>query len=699
VEVDGQERRFEPEIEHERRFEPGIKQDVGRFDQVRGVVRVLQLLRSEGVFSLQHLKRQLALFVAERTDLRDQAEMLKPSGTEVLEMYREDMCQSGEALLPAGDCDLRVGEACSEHVRVCMRCKAQGQVSSACYFAKLRRCISHGWKPAVDEASIRPVYEVTENYRSISDFPVSVAKEFHKMVEHGVVEEVPNNTAGVWHPMGAVIKNSDRRKAKALAGIQIVNQESLERASAALQEQGYAAIKARITHDCTASGLNRSALCPPFRYPSLADGLKLVERGSWLGKTDISRYFHQFPLALECRHLFLLRFEEKWWRSRRLLFGFGPCPYYTSIWSAEYRKWLIGMGIPTAHMMDDFFTVGGDEVEVLWRLGAMCAMFERVGHVIQLEKNETGQQLVFLGVLIDTVRMSVSFDATQAKGMLAQLIVYLSKIKEGLDLDLGTIRHVAGCLNWYSEVLQSGRVHLQSWWLYCRYHRHLTIALRLKLVLDTEWWMTVMSRWSQGDLSGREYPILNGSTLIDEGMIWVLQSDASGPDGFGYYYGSLDEENPPYVSRIWGNGYEFISSHHGELEPLLHFLRGKPIRGRALIWLTDSLSAVWSVNKGNCKAEASFPLLEEILLLCDELKMQLLSMWIPREENVYADYLSHLASSLGRKEAAGRSRGLGCVEGVYRGHDMEDEEHGGTSSDGAAVPAMVRRGGPGGFSR
>ena len=94
-----------------------------------------------------------------------------------------------------------------------MECKEQAQVVETCYFTKLRRCTSHGWKPAVDEASIRPVYEVADNYRSISDFPASVAKEFHKMVEHGVVEEVPNDTIGVWHPMGAVIKNSDRRKA------------------------------------------------------------------------------------------------------------------------------------------------------------------------------------------------------------------------------------------------------------------------------------------------------------------------------------------------------------------------------------------------------------------------------------------------------------------------------------------------------
>lgn len=196
MKAEEQDRRFEPEIEQERRFEPGIKQEVVRFDQVHGVRKMLQLLRSEGVFSLQHLKRQLATFVAKRSELQDEAEMTKPSGTKVLEMYREGMRQSGEAQLPVGDCDLSVDEASVEHAQVCTMRKTQGQVSDSCYFANLMRCLSHGWRPTVDEASIKPVYEVAENYRSISDFPTSVAKVFHKMVEHGVVEEVPSHTEG-----------------------------------------------------------------------------------------------------------------------------------------------------------------------------------------------------------------------------------------------------------------------------------------------------------------------------------------------------------------------------------------------------------------------------------------------------------------------------------------------------------------------
>ena len=45
---------------------------------------------------------------------------------------------------------------------------------------------------------------------------------------------------------------------------------------------------------------------------------------------------------------------------------------------------------------------------------------------MQMEKNEVGQKLVFLGVLIDSVKMKISFDPVQARGMKQQLESYLS---------------------------------------------------------------------------------------------------------------------------------------------------------------------------------------------------------------------------------------------------------------------------------
>ncbi len=89
--------------------------------------------------------------------------------------------------------------------------------------------------------------------------------------------------------MGAAIKNSDRRKTQALAGIIIANNDSLRVASFAMEKMGLPASKARITHDATASGLNGTSLCPTFSYRSFANGLQLVMRDCWMAKTDILR--------------------------------------------------------------------------------------------------------------------------------------------------------------------------------------------------------------------------------------------------------------------------------------------------------------------------------------------------------------------------------------------------------------------------
>jgi hypothetical protein len=273
---------------------------------------------------------------------------------------------------------------------------------------------------------------------------------------------------------------------------------------------------------------------------------------------------------------------------------------------------------------------------------------------MQMEKAEVGRRIVFLGILIDTERMMVSFDAVQAKGMREMLGHCLHQLRTGSDLEAGLARHIAGCLNWYSEVLQSGRMRLRGWWMYVQHGQKLNRSLRQEMMRDTEWWLEVLLRWEMGEPSGREYPILSASQLqSDRGLVWVLQSDASGPDGFGYHYGRLEADSYTWISHRWCDGYEFGSSHDGKLMPLLHFLRARLTEACLLVWVSDSLSAVWSVNKGRCHTPKGLAVLGEILSMCDEYRVQLVPLWVPREENFEADDLSHLSTALNRKEVRG----------------------------------------------
>ena len=61
---------------------------------------------------------------------------------------------------------------------------------------------------------------------------------------------------------------------------------------------------------------------------------------------------------------------------------------------------------------------------------------------------------------------------------------------------------------------------------------------------------------------------------------------------------------------MWDESHSFGTSHHGELEALLHFCRSDSLA-------PGTLPGIGSINKGRSKEELSLPLLRELLELCD----------------------------------------------------------------------------------
>ena len=100
------------------------------------------------------------------------------------------------------------------------------------------------------------------------------------MLEHGVLIRSQGYTPGIVNPLGAVVKNSDKLRAKTLVGINVVDQRSLTEASTKLVDKGYNKIKTRITTDMTATGVNGACISPPFSYPSFSDGINIIERNA-----------------------------------------------------------------------------------------------------------------------------------------------------------------------------------------------------------------------------------------------------------------------------------------------------------------------------------------------------------------------------------------------------------------------------------
>ena len=69
---------------------------------------------------------------------------------------------------------------------------------------------------------------------------------------------------------------------------------------------------------------------------------------------------------------------------------------------AEFSNWVKKAGIPCSHMMDVWLTRGDSKQETLNNLSAIKSILEPVGLTFDPDKDGCSQQLVFLGVLIDT---------------------------------------------------------------------------------------------------------------------------------------------------------------------------------------------------------------------------------------------------------------------------------------------------------
>ena len=630
------------------------------------VEEVVQLWLKHKVFTMNGIKRALQVVVKERGLAEEGDEvmgMVKPNGTDVIGMFNAGptVFESGGERLPEGSHHLNVEGMIKMHVESCPNCVVQRCLGRACYFSKMIKCIENGWRVPINEEKVKPKYKlrngIDKNYGSVELYKANFKEEFDRMLSNKVLKEVDERFAKVVSPMSAVVKNSDICRAKVLVNISVKDEASMLEANEGLISMGFKRIKTRAALDVSATGINDASPKPPFRYPSLQDGLKLVTKGCWLGKTDVERYFFCFPLAMESYPWFVVYWASLFFCFIRAMFGYAPCPYYTSTWGAEFLRWVNFHGVPAAFMVDDWLTRGSTEEEARKNLAVITAVFVLAGFVMAVDKEEVGQRITFLGVLIDTVRMCITFDEVQARSMMLQMLEHVKVIERGYDLDYTTIRSVAGKLEWYSEVLQSGRVHLRSWWLYVKYRNKLSPVWRHKLVRDTKWWIEKLRFWSEGNVNGIEYPIVSANDLMEDlTAITMVASDASGSDGFGYYWGEINAEDFSVYAKKWGGKYEFVSSHTGELQALQHYLEYNFDRGsKVLIWITDCLSAMFTVNKGRCREESGLRILEDILEMCDDYKVQLIALWVPRECNAISDFLSHLCVIMNREEYHGGS--------------------------------------------
>ena len=188
------------------------------------------------------------------------------------------------------------------------------------------------------------------------------------------------------------------------------------------------------------------------------------------------------------------------------------------------------------------------------------------------------------------------------------------------------------------------------------------------MVAAAEWFESTVEKLVNGEETDRHFRIYSASEILsDPESILLCQTDEAGLDGWGGYYGYRGDMDPRYIAVDWqqvvagGLDVSAWTSTTKELYGLFGLLQGElaDIKDKLVVWTTDSQSSFYALNKGSSRSAETRGVLKMIFAECDARKLYLVALWLPREENTLADYLSHLATQQNRWEVAGRISELG----------------------------------------
>lgn len=670
--------------------EPSHPAPFSRFDVVPAIGRWLTEVASrEGSFSVGSLGRAQNAYLA---GLLHPATPPNPSSMDVRAMFSSHHCRAGRIPLPRGDNALLLPGFVRLHRGHCGDCAARAHgFSPRCYFAQLHRCLSHGFDPPrVTTAAPQPLYTAKGpdgNHPSTEAFSEYVGEQVTKLVAGGVIHPAPPYT--IQAPLGVAIPPSKAQAAYSLTGVAAADDASYAQAKSLLARfaPGFAdQFKRRLISDHSAPGLNAQMDLKAFRYINIDDMVALLQPGAWVAVADVVAYYHNFPLALEARHLFGLRWRGLAYVWARLSFGGSAHPYLASVITAEVVAGLRGMGIPTVAMIDDFGVVGQSRALAASRLQVLCAVIQSLGLAVSPDKTQLGQQVKFIGFWLDTVRMVLSFDTASTAAFAEVLRQGLWCLANGMLWDHLFVLHVAGKLQHFASVVQAGRLRLSPLWAYARLRGRLSAAGLSRLMDDLVWWEERLRRWALGELGGGEFPILNSATILADPLaLLIAVTDYSGPDGVGGYFGRVADPDPEVFSRQWDPGECPQSSLAGELFGLFFLLRRLATRDRppvckVLLWVTDNMGAAFVVNAGRCSDDHDgLVLLRLIFDVLERLGWFVVALWHPRESNTLADFYSHLSRYLDVADVSTTVSRVAALQGPRAPSDPDQGCRGGAA--------------------
>lgn len=268
-------------------------------------------------------------------------------------------------------------------------------------------------------------------------------------------------------------------------------------------------------------------------------------------------------------------------------------------------------------------------------MSRVCA---ELGVPLAPEKQDgPGTEIVFLGILIDTIRQELRLPDDKLKRLLEMVAQWIKKkvcTKHELESLIGTLHHAC-------QVVHPGRSFMRRAIALLRVTkcRHHHIRLNAEFRSDMMWWKVFAAHW-------------NGASLIihSQSKEATITSDASGSWGCGAFSGSK------WFQLKWDSKTQLWHIAAKELIPIIiaAVIWGNQWKGSRVLARCDNEAVVAVINKRYCQDKHLMQMLRCLFFIEARFQFKTIATHIPGEDNELADDLSRdrLPSFMAKKKDA-----------------------------------------------
>jgi hypothetical protein len=394
--------------------------------------------------------------------------------------------------------------------------------------------------------------------------------------------------------------------------------------------------KVRLIQDCSrplGASLNDFAEISPFKYQSIQDAVDLLKPGYYMCKCDLESAFRSVkihPSNYEATGL-KWRFQgdslATYMVDTRLPQGARRSPEIFNKLTQAVRAIMKKKGFDIVAYLDDFWLAGRTYEECMRALNTLIALLRKLGFAINYSKVEgPRQQLTFLGILFDSLAMTLQLPADKLKVLHTEICEFYLRSK----VSKRELQSLAGKLNWATSVIHGGRYHLrrlldrintlrQAW------HR---TRVTQDMKADLQFWIDYMCYF-------------NGRTkMLDSRPATPICIDACQVAGGGYHNGEMVytpwEAISPEVASLHINDKEVLA-----LELAITQWAPK-LRDRKVYVHCDSMVACAVIKRGSSRNPIVMASLRRVFWLSAVYNFKIRTWFYPGVRNIVADRISRL---------------------------------------------------------